>query len=112
MNDASPAPQLSGEELVSGLLRLLDVDDLGGDRFLGSRKPGGVGRSSADRSLDRHSRQPNAPCRRIARSIRFTPISCAAATRTTRSISASSAISMAAASPTVASSPASWASRS
>jgi hypothetical protein len=44
MNDASPAPQLSGEELVSGLLRLLDVDDLGGDRFLGSRKPGGVGR--------------------------------------------------------------------
>ncbi|ODU81596.1 acyl-CoA thioesterase [Novosphingobium sp. SCN 63-17] len=44
MTDASPARQLSGEELVSGLLRLLDVDDLGGDRFLGRRKPGGVGR--------------------------------------------------------------------
>jgi acyl-CoA thioesterase-2 len=32
------------EELVAGLLALLDVEDLGGDRFTGRRKPGGVGR--------------------------------------------------------------------
>ena len=35
---------LSAEELVSGLLRLLAVRDLAGDRFEGPRKPGGVGR--------------------------------------------------------------------
>jgi len=32
------------EELVAGLLTLLDVEETGGDRFTGRRKPGGVGR--------------------------------------------------------------------
>lgn len=35
---------LPPEELVSGLLDLLNVEDLGGDRFTGKRLPGGVGR--------------------------------------------------------------------
>ncbi len=34
----------TNEELVQGLLRLLDVEQCGEDQFLGSRKPGGVGR--------------------------------------------------------------------
>jgi acyl-CoA thioesterase-2 len=37
-------PNPTPEELVAGLLRLLDVEDLGGDRFTGRRKPGGIGR--------------------------------------------------------------------
>ncbi|WP_068073912.1 acyl-CoA thioesterase [Novosphingobium lentum] len=40
----TPAPAITPERLVSGLLHLLDVQDLGGDRFEGRRKPGGVGR--------------------------------------------------------------------
>lgn len=38
MTDPTPA------ELVTGLLHLLDVEDHGGDRFTGRRKPGGIGR--------------------------------------------------------------------
>ncbi|WP_226017120.1 acyl-CoA thioesterase II [Novosphingobium sp. FKTRR1] len=41
---ALPATQPDGATLVAGLLKLLDVSDLGDDRFQGARKPGGVGR--------------------------------------------------------------------
>jgi acyl-CoA thioesterase-2 len=37
-------PRLTPEQLVSGLLRLLDVSELGEDRFEGPRKQGGFGR--------------------------------------------------------------------
>ncbi|EGD57288.1 palmitoyl-CoA hydrolase [Novosphingobium nitrogenifigens DSM 19370] len=39
---AHPAP--TSQELVAGLLRLLDVDDAGPDAFTGHRRPGGKGR--------------------------------------------------------------------
>ncbi len=39
-NDANPTP----EQLVAGLIHLLDVQDIEGDRFIGRRKPDGVGR--------------------------------------------------------------------
>jgi acyl-CoA thioesterase-2 len=42
--DQTPAELPTPEELVAGLLHLLDVEDLGGDRFTGRRKPGGIGR--------------------------------------------------------------------
>ena len=42
MSDLPPDP--SPEDLVAGLLALLDVEELGGDRFTGRRKPGGQGR--------------------------------------------------------------------
>jgi acyl-CoA thioesterase-2 len=42
--DRPPSPDATPEELVAGLLRLLDVQPEGVDAFQGRRKPGGVGR--------------------------------------------------------------------
>jgi acyl-CoA thioesterase-2 len=44
MSEPSAEPRQSPEELVAGLVRLLDLSELGEDRFEGPRKPGGIGR--------------------------------------------------------------------